>query len=258
MITYALTIAGSDPTGGAGIQADLKTFAAMGIYGLSVITCLTAQNSSGIQGVHPVPPLFIRLQLESLMEDFRIEALKIGMVYQTDIIKELARLIREHSLKNLVLDPLLRASSGGDLLQEGGIGTLKKGLFPLTTIVTPNLYEAGMLTGLDIKDLDSMREAARRIHAMGPGFVLIKGGHLKGQIQDMFFDGKTFIIKTMKRRSGEVHGTGCTLSSAITAGLAKGLNISEAISKAQEYTQRVIKGAFSAGKGPEYPDHFVC
>jgi hydroxymethylpyrimidine/phosphomethylpyrimidine kinase len=250
-------MAGSDPTGGAGIQADLKTFAAMGVYGLSVIACLTAQNSSGIQGVYPVPPLFIRSQLESLLEDFRIDAFKIGMVYQTDIIKELARLIREHGLKNLVLDPLLRASSGGDLLQEGGIKLLKEELLPLTTIVTPNLHEAGMLTGLEIKELDSMREAARRIHAMGPSFVLIKGGHLKGQIQDLFFDGKTCIMTPMERNPEEVHGTGCTLSAAITAGLAKGLTISEAIFKAQEYTQRVIKGAFSVGKGPGYPDHFV-
>ncbi|MGA1841500.1 MAG: bifunctional hydroxymethylpyrimidine kinase/phosphomethylpyrimidine kinase [bacterium] len=258
MITYALTIAGSDPTGGAGIQADLKTFAAMGVYGLSVITCLTAQSSSGIRGVHPVPPLFISSQLESLLEDFRINAFKIGMVYQRDIIKEIARLVRNKNLKNLVLDPLLSASSGGDLLKEEGIEVLKEELFPLATIVTPNLDEAGMLTGLNIKDLDLMREAARRIHAMGPGFVLIKGGHLEGQIQDLFFDGKTFIIAPMERISGEVHGTGCTLSAAITAGLAKGLTISEAIFKAQEYTRRVIKGAFSVGKGPKYPDHFVC
>lgn len=258
MTKYALTIAGSDPTGGAGIQADLKTFASMRVYGLSVIACLTAQNSSGVRGVHPVPPLFISSQLESLLEDFRIDSFKIGMAYQTDIIKEIARLIREHNLKNLVLDPLLRASSGGELLKEEGIEVLKEELFPLATIVTPNLDEASILTGLNIKDLDLMREAARRIHAMGPGFVLIKGGHLKGPIQDLFFDGKTFIITAMERISGEVHGTGCTLSAAITAGLAKGLTISEAIFKAQEYTRRVIKGAFSVGKGPGYPDHFVC
>ena len=128
----------------------------------------------------------------------------------------------------------------------------------MATIVTPNLDEAGILTGLEMKDLDSMKEAARKIHTMGPDFVLIKGGHLKGQIQDLFFDGKTFIVTPMERRPGEVHGTGCILSAAITAGLAKGLTISEAISKAQEYTQRVIKGAFSVGKGPGYPDHFVC
>lgn len=258
MISYALTLAGSDPTGGAGIQADLKTFAAMGVYGLSVITCLTAQNSLGVQGVHPVSPLFVRSQFESLLQDFQIDAFKIGMAYQTDIIKELAQIIKAHRLKNLVLDPILKASSGGDLLQEGGIDILKEELFPFATLVTPNLEEAGILTGLKMKDMDSMKESARKIHAMGPRFVLIKGGHLEGQIQDLFFDGKTCIITPMERKPCQVHGTGCTLSAAITAGLAKGLTISEAIFKAQEYTQRVIKSSFCSGKGHRYPEHFAC
>jgi len=253
----ALTIAGSDPTGGAGIQADLKTFAAMGVYGLSVITSLTAQNASGVQAIHPVPAAFIRYQIQSLLADFRIRALKIGMVYQINAIIEVAEIIREHQLKNLVMDPIFAASAGGSLLQEEGIEILREELIPMATLVTPNLDEAGVLSGLEVKDLDGMKEAARRIHRMGPAYVLIKGGHLKGDVQDLLFDGHTDLVIPMERTPKEVRGTGCTLSAAITAGLARGLNISKAVLEAQAYTQRVIRDAFSLGKGPHYPEHFA-
>lgn len=253
----ALTIAGSDPTGGAGIQADLKTFAALGIYGLSVITSLTAQNASGVHAIHAVPPAFIRFQLQSLLEDFRIHALKIGMVYQINAIMEVAEVVRQYQLKNLVLDPILAASAGGSLLQEEGIEILKEELIPMAALVTPNLDEAGVLSGLEVKDLDGMKEAARRIHRMGSAYVLIKGGHLKGGIQDLFFDGHTDMVIPMERNPKDVRGTGCTLSAAITAGLARGLNMSSAVFEAQAYNQRVIQEAFFFGKGPHYPDHFA-
>lgn len=255
MTHCALTIAGSDPTGGSGIQADLKTFAALGVYGLSVVACLTAQNSSGVQSVHPASPAFVRSQFRSLITDFRIDAAKIGMVYKKEIIEEISRLIKAHRVKNLVLDPVVKSSSGGDLIKEGGVDALKTEILPLTTIITPNLEEAEQLTGLDVKGPDAMKEAACRIHQMGPRFVLIKGGHLKGRIQGLFFDGNNYTFISMDRNPNEVRGTGCTLSAAITSGLAKGLPVLESVRKAQEYTQGVIQGALRLGKGPLLPDH---
>lgn len=255
MACCALTIAGSDPTGGAGIQADLKTFAALGVYGLSVLTCLTAQNSSGVQGVHAVPAVFVCAQIESLIKDFQISAIKIGMVYQKDTIKGLSGLIRAHLLKNPVLDPIVSASSGGSLIQEEGLDALKEELLPISYMVTPNIPEAELLAGMDIKGLEEMKAAAHRIHIMGPKYVLIKGGHLKGRISDLFYDGNGYTVKSIDRHPNETRGTGCTLSAAITAGLAKGLPVSEAVSNAQEYTQSVILEGLSLGKGPLYPNH---
>jgi hydroxymethylpyrimidine/phosphomethylpyrimidine kinase len=257
VIHCALTIAGSDPTGGAGIQADLKTFAALGVYGFSVITALTAQNASGVQGVHPVPPSFVEFQLKSLFEEFQISAIKIGMVYHPDTIRALARFIRQNGLRNLVLDPVMTASAGGDLLQKGGLDILKKDLIPLATLITPNLDEAGALVDFEVKDMDSMKDAAAQIHALGPAFVLIKGGHMKGRIHDLFFDGNNHVIIPVLRKPFNVRGTGCALSAAITAGLAKGLTISDAVFEAHAYIQRVIQAAFSIGNGPRYPDHFA-
>lgn len=256
MTHCALTIAGSDPTGGSGIQSDIKTFAAIGVYGLSIVSCLTAQNSSGVQSLHPVTPLFIRSQFRSLVSDFRIDAAKIGMLYSKAVIREISSLIKASSLRNIVLDPVLKASAGGDLIEGGGLDALRSDILPLIDIVTPNLDEAGTLAGMEVKHQDEMKEAAFRIHQMGPAFVLIKGGHLEGSIQDLFFDGRGYTFTSMERIPDAVRGTGCTLSAAIASGLARGLSVSESVSKAQEYTQGVIRRAFRAGKGPLMPGHF--
>ncbi|MGA1796825.1 MAG: bifunctional hydroxymethylpyrimidine kinase/phosphomethylpyrimidine kinase [bacterium] len=256
MIPCALTIAGTDPTAGAGVLADIKTFAALGVYGVCVVTCITAQNASAFHGVHPVPHRFVRAQLDAVLEDFRVDAFKVGMVYQPETIQEIARLIHKGGLRNLVLDPVVSASSGGALLCEGGIDALRRELLPLAAVVTPNLHEAALLSGRNVRDCDDMREAARRIHGMGPRFVLIKGGHLKGGIHDLLYDGNTFLDTPLARIPGEVRGTGCTLSAAITAGLARGLPVAEAVCSAQEYTRRVIRDSIPGQHGPRYPSHF--
>ncbi len=255
MFCCALTVAGSDPSGGAGIQADIKTFSAHGVYGLSILTSLTAQGPSGVKEIYPVPPFFLRSQLEALAGDFQISAMKIGMLYQKATIKELAKLIRLYGLKNIVLDTIVWSGSGAKLLQEGGIEALKEELLPHATIVTPNLEEAGLLINKRVTDLDSMKEAAYQINKIGPQYVLIKGGHLEGDIKDIFFDGKEYTVKDMLRKQKNVHGTGCTLSAVIAAGLAKGLSPHEAVSKAQEYTQKVIHNAYDFGGDILYPNH---
>lgn len=256
MIPCALTIAGSDPTGGAGIQADLKTFAAQGIYGLSVIAALTAQNSEGVHDVLPVTPAFFSSQIDALLADFRISAVKIGMLYSREIIESLVKEIKARRLPNLVLDPLIGASAGGMLIDVRGIEIIKRDLLPLVTIVTPNLHEAGVLAGIEAKDLDGMREAASVIKSMGPQHVLVKGGHLEGAITDILFDGREFMAIPHLRILKEVHGTGCTLSAAITALLAKGNETRQAVLDAERYVQGVIAHAFSFKRGPWYPNHF--
>lgn len=255
LVHCALTIAGSDPTAGAGIQADIKTFAALGVYGLSAVTSVTAQNSHGVQGVHPVPPGFLNLQIASLIAEFQIDAVKTGMLYKKDLIEVCVSAVKKHGLKHLVLDPVIRASSGGDLLDPDAMDALKGRLFPVAMIVTPNLEEAALLTGMDIRDDEGMKSAAASIHAMGPDLVLIKGGHLKGRITDLLFAGDTYTFIPADRVPKDVHGTGCTLSAAIAAGLAKGLAPLDAVYEAHAYTQRIIRDAFSIGHGPCYADH---
>jgi hydroxymethylpyrimidine/phosphomethylpyrimidine kinase len=253
----ALTIAGSDSGGGAGVQADLKTFSAYRLFGLTAITGLTAQNTRGVHGVELVPTAFITAQLSAVARDIRVDAVKTGMLATGEIIRTVAAGIREFALPNVVVDPVMIAASGDTLMQHEAAPVMQEVLFPLATVVTPNLDEAGFLTGRKIRTEDDMREAAKRIHAAGPRFVLLKGGHLPGgSVVDLLYDGEAFIRRESPRYPGEFHGTGCTLSSAIAAGMARGLAVREAVAEAQQYVALAIQAAPAVGGGRRPLNHF--
>jgi hydroxymethylpyrimidine/phosphomethylpyrimidine kinase len=258
----ALTIAGSDSGGGAGIQADLKTFTAFRVFGLSVITGLTAQNTRGVHGVELPATEFIAAQLRAVLEDIGADAVKTGMLATGEIIRTVAAVVREYGLTNVVVDPVMIAASGDALMQHEAAPVMREYLFPLATVVTPNLDEATFLCERKIRTIAEMQEAARAIHAMGPRYVLIKGGHLPGErVVDLLFDGRDFMRRESPRIPGEFHGTGCTLSSAIASGLAKGLDVPEAVATAQAYIALAIQAAPALGKGRRplnhFPDGFV-
>ncbi|UCD84070.1 MAG: bifunctional hydroxymethylpyrimidine kinase/phosphomethylpyrimidine kinase [Deltaproteobacteria bacterium] len=252
-----LSIAGSDPSGGAGIQADLKTFSSFGVYGLSVITSLTAQNTRGIREAFDLPPAFIRKQLNTINRDFTIDAVKIGMLRTKACVELVSRWLAANHQKNIVLDPVLKSSTGKELLKEEGIEMLKRKLLPLARIVTPNLNEASTISGIEVRDLPSMKEAARRIKSLGARSVLIKGGHLQKSAIDLFYDGRTFIQLQAKKIKGEFHGTGCTLSSATAAGLAKGWSTKKAVGEAKQYLTRTMESGFGFGKGQRLLNHNI-
>ncbi|MBN1887441.1 MAG: bifunctional hydroxymethylpyrimidine kinase/phosphomethylpyrimidine kinase [Thermoflexales bacterium] len=259
----ALTIAGSDSGGGAGIQADLKTFGALGVYGMSVLTALTAQNTLGVQGVFEVPPQFVSAQIDSVLGDLGADAVKTGMLSNAAIVEAVAEGLRRHAVRALVVDPVMVAKSGDPLLREDACSALVERLLPLATVVTPNLPEAGVLTGASVVTLDDMREAARRIHALGPAWVVVKGGHLQqaGDVVDLLFDGQAFHeYRSPRLETRNTHGTGCTFASAIAAGLAKGLPVVEAVSQAKTYLASVLyaSAGLCLGTGPHGPmHHFV-
>lgn len=253
----ALTIAGSDSGGGAGIQADLKTFTAFRVFGLSVVTGLTAQNTRGVQGVELPTTGFITAQLRSVLEDIGADAVKTGMLATGEIIQAVAGAVRGFDLRNLVVDPVMIAASGDSLMRHEAAPVMREHLFPLATVVTPNLDEATFLCERKIRTLEEMQEAARAIHAMGPRHVLIKGGHLPGErVTDLLYDGREFIRRESERVPGEFHGTGCTLSSAIAAGLAKGLSVREAVATAQAYVALALQSAPAVGRGRRPLNHF--
>jgi len=250
MLPRALTIAGSDSGGGAGIQADLKTFSALGVYGMSVITALTAQNTLGVKGVHLVPPSFVADQLDSVLSDLGTDAAKTGMLATAEIVEVVAAKIQEYQVDNLVIDPVMVAKSGDPLLAQEAQKTLVRQLLPLALIVTPNVPEAEVITGLKIQDLAGLREGARRIAARGPRWVVMKGGHLEGPATDIVFDGHDFYELPAERvPTKNTHGTGCTFSAAITAGLAAGKSPLEAIAQAKEYITGAIKHSLALGHG---------
>jgi len=256
-VPRALTIAGSDSGGGAGIQADLKTFTAFRVFGLSVITGLTAQNTRGVQGVELPSTDFIRTQLRSVLEDIGADAAKTGMLATGEIIRTVAAAAREFRLRNLVVDPVMIAASGDALMDHEAAPVMQEHLFPLATVVTPNLDEATLLCHRKIRTIEDMEEAARSIHAMGPKYVLVKGGHLPGErVVDLLYDGREFVRRESRRVQGEFHGTGCTLSSAIAAGLAKGLPVREAVARAQGYVELGLKTAPAVGGGRRPLNHF--
>jgi hydroxymethylpyrimidine/phosphomethylpyrimidine kinase len=253
----ALSIAGSDSGGGAGIQADLKTFSAYRVFGLTAITGLTAQNTTGVHGVQLPPIEFITAQIKTVAQDIRVDAVKTGMLATGEIIRAVAAGVRDFALPNLVVDPVMIAASGDPLMQHEAAPVLREALFPLATVVTPNLDEAGFLVGKKITTEEEMREAARQIHGMGPAFVLLKGGHLPGaSVVDLLYDGRGFIRRESGRLAGEFHGTGCTLSSAIAAGLARGLAVREAVAAAQKYVALAIAAAPAVGRGRRPLNHF--
>ncbi|MEM7008074.1 MAG: bifunctional hydroxymethylpyrimidine kinase/phosphomethylpyrimidine kinase [Thermodesulfobacteriota bacterium] len=258
-VPRALTIAGSDSGGGAGIQADLKTFTALGVYGMSAITSVTAQNTQGVQEIFNLPPELVEQQMDSVLSDIGVDAVKIGMLSTKEIILAVSKKITEFDLKNLVLDPVMIAKGGEDLLQKEAEQTLIDELLPNTYLLTPNNPEAGVLCGIEINSIDDMKEAAKSIKALGPQNVLIKGGHLdpSQNAVDILYDGKEFYeFKSERINTKNTHGTGCTYSAAICAGLAKGLSLVEAIAGAKEYINLAIKNSFEIGSGHGPLNHF--
>lgn len=246
---FALTIAGSDPVGSAGIQADLKTFQALGVYGASVITAVTAQNTKKFFSSFPLSPEQIQVQLQAVFRQFTMEGVKTGMLANSEIVSVVAQVMKIHKMKNLVVDPVLVSKTGFPLLAEEALPVLKTKLFPLALLVTPNIEEAELLATRKIYSHPEMEEAAKRIHAFGPRYVLIKGGKAKfSRARDLLYDGKTF-----QRIPGHFianrtpHGTGCVYSTAITAYLALGDSLSTAIKKAKRYTEKTIRNAIPVG-----------
>ena len=242
-----LTIAGSDSGGGAGIQADLKTFAALGCYGMTAITALTAQNTKGVQGIHGIPAEFLKGQIQSVMDDIGVDAIKIGMLHAPEIVNVVAWAIDHYQLKNVVLDPVMVATSGDRLIASETVQVLVRELFPRATLITPNLDEAVLLLGRDISDASVLESAGRDLLAMGARAVLLKGGHMPGDdVMDLLVQPNTPSERLSSRRihSNNVHGTGCTLSSAIAAYLALGLGLSEAVHCARQFiVQAIAHGA---------------
>jgi hydroxymethylpyrimidine/phosphomethylpyrimidine kinase len=258
-VPKALTIAGSDSGGGAGIQADLKTFSAFRVFGMSVITAVTAQNSLGVQGVFNLPPEFVSRQIESVLSDFGADAIKIGMLSTAPIIAAVAAGLRDPAREKIVLDPVMIAKSGDALLQPEARTALLKELLPLALVVTPNLHEAEALAGMPVVTESDMEEAARRILALGPRNVLVKGGHLRDSATDILWNGRDFARFTAPRlASTSTHGTGCTLSSAIAACLARGHALKDAVREAKAYVTAAIREGFQPGVGVGALRHFVA
>ncbi|KFX56861.1 bifunctional hydroxymethylpyrimidine kinase/phosphomethylpyrimidine kinase [Clostridium botulinum] len=254
----ALTIAGSDSCGGAGIQADLKSFSANGVYGMSVITAITAQNTMGVFGIQDINPEIIELQINVIFDDIIVDAVKIGMVSKIESIKAISEGLKKvKNLPKVVLDPVMISKSGFNLLSPDAKETLIEELFPLATLITPNLPEAEEILGMKINNLDEMKEAAKKLQELGPKYVLVKGGHLKDDATDLLLYEDEFICLPQKRiNTVHTHGTGCTLSSAIAANLAKGLDIKESVIKAKEYITGAIENGFSIGNGVGPTHHF--
>ena len=250
----ALTIAGSDSGGGAGIQADLKTFAALGVYGTSAVTAITAQNTVGVRAVHDVPPAIVAAQIDAVLDDIGADAAKTGMLSSAEIIEVVAERLRAHSVTRLVVDPVMVAKSGDRLLREDAVAALRELLIPLAAVVTPNAPEASVLAGLEVVDDATAREAARRIHALGPSLVIVKGGHLGGErSDDVAFDGASFEVLSAPRiDTPHTHGTGCTFSAAIAAELARGRSPLDAARAAKAFLHGAIEHAepLGAGHGP--------
>lgn len=263
MTAIALTIAGSDSSGGAGIQADLKTFAALGVYGASVIVSLTAQNTQGVTGIHDVPADFVRAQIDAVFSDLDVDAVKIGMLSQAASIEAVAKGLADHRAKNIVLDPVMVATSGDRLLAADAVEALRKLLIPRALVVTPNLPEAAALVGASPARNDKEMEVqARELLALGARNVLIKGGHGSGDESIDLLIGAGDVVRLSAKRiaTKNLHGTGCTLSSAIAAGLAKGLDLKEASRQAKAYVTAAIAAAdtLKVGHGHGPLNHFYA
>ena len=253
----ALTIAGSDSSGGAGIQADLKTFAAFGVFGMSAITAITAQNTCGVTNIRELDDEIITDQISAVYCDIPVDAVKIGMLASDRITRVVAGALVANRAKNVVVDPVMVAKSGSHLLQPSAIAALKQYILPLADVVTPNLFEAAELVGFPVVDRAGMERAAVAIKAMGPRYVVVKGGHLPGEACDLLYDGLDFRVFVNERiDSKHTHGTGCTFSSAIAAGLAKGQTVEAAVAAAKEYITTAIRHGFALGKGVGPTQHF--
>ena len=253
----ALTIAGSDSGAGAGIQADLKTFAAHGVYGTCAITAVTAQNTLKVDEVLELPTSLIESQIDAVVLDIGVDVVKTGMLSSSAIIEVVAAKVKEHNLRRLVVDPVMVAKGGDRLLQETAVDTMREVLLPLATVITPNAPEAGVLVGKKIETLDDARSAARELVLMGAKAAIVKGGHLPGPPTDILYDGTEYRAFTSQRIEGtSTHGTGCTFASAIAANLAKGMSLRDAASAAKKYVTSAIRNAVPIGHGHGPLNHF--
>ncbi|MBO0351194.1 bifunctional hydroxymethylpyrimidine kinase/phosphomethylpyrimidine kinase [Phormidium pseudopriestleyi FRX01] len=259
VVPVALTIAGSDSGGGAGIQADLKTFAFHGVHGTSALTCITAQSTMGVTRVDGLPVEAIAAQIDAVVQDMRVQAVKTGMLLNREIIAAVVERVESLHLKNLVVDPVMVSRTGAQLIDDEAVTLLRDVLVPLGAIVTPNRYEAQILSGLPINTLDDMRAAAQRIHKCGVSGVLVKGGGMAGDLRgvDVWFDGDCLeTLKTVTVETRNTHGTGCTLSAAIAANLALGQDSLTAVKNAKNYVTEALQFALEIGQGPGPVCHF--
>ena len=256
-VPKAMTIAGSDSGGGAGIQADLKTFAALGVYGTVTLTAITAQNTVGVSGVHEIPTDMIAAQMDAVMDDIGADAVKTGMLSSREIVEAVAAQVKKHGVPSLVVDPVMVAKSGDPLLRDDAVQALRASLIPLAAVVTPNIPEAEALTGMVIASDDDVMEAARRIAGMGARSVVVKGGHRQGPAVDVLYDGHDFRQFSAPRiDTANTHGTGCTFASAVAAGLAQGKPLPEAVAQAKDYVTEAIRASFPIGRGHGPLNHF--
>ena len=252
----ALTIAGSDSSGGAGIQADLKTMIANGVYAMTAITALTAQNTTGVQGIFEVTPEFLEQQIDSVFTDIRPDAVKIGMVSSVGLIESISKKLKQYEAKNIVVDPVMVATSGSRLISEDAIGALKELLLPMATVLTPNIPETEVLSGMEVKTADDMIAAAKYISETYHCAVLCKGGHQLNDANDLLYrngDYKWFNGKRIDNPN--THGTGCTLSSAIASNLAKGYDLDTAVERAKAYISGALAAMLDLGQGSGPMDH---
>lgn len=255
----ALTIAGSDSGAGAGIQADLKTFAAHGVYGTCAITAVTAQNTLSVDEVLEMPTSLIESQIDAVVLDIGVDVVKTGMLSSSAIIEVVVAKVKEHNLRRLVVDPVMVAKGGDKLLQDEAVDTMRRVLLPLATVITPNAPEAGVLVGKKIETLDDARAAARELVLMGAKAAVVKGGHLPGPPTDILYDGAEFRAFTAQRiDSTNTHGTGCTFASAIAANLAKGMALRDAVSEAKRFVTSAIRSAVPLGHGHGPLNHFFA
>ncbi len=259
VIRKALTIAGSDSGGGAGIQADLKTFQELGVFGMSALTAVTAQNTLGVHGVYPMSTEAVEKQIDAAASDIGVDALKTGMLFSAEIIEAVARKIKEHSFTNVIVDPVMIAKGGASLLQEEATEALKTLLLPLALVVTPNIPEAEVISGMKIKSEEDKKKAARAIANLGVKNVLIKGGHDEGnKTIDLLYDGETFYTFTGERiNTKHTHGTGCTFSAAMTASIAKGASVRTAAETAKQFIQAAIEDGIYLGGGHGPTNHWA-
>jgi len=253
-----LTIAGSDSSGGAGIQADLKAMSANAVFGMSVLTSITAQNTCGVSAVFHLPSSIIEAQFDAIFSDIPVTVVKTGMLGTSDIVTTVSRRLARQNLEHLIVDPVMVAKGGHPLLDQNAVSILKTELIPQASLLTPNIYEAEMLSGMSIQTLSDARGAAKAIYQLGCKHVLVKGGHLQEQPgTDLLYDGRFFrMYKGEFIQTATTHGTGCTFASAIAANLAKGSTISEAIETAKQYTTEAIRHGLALGKGHGPTDHF--
>ncbi|PKN36139.1 MAG: bifunctional hydroxymethylpyrimidine kinase/phosphomethylpyrimidine kinase [Deltaproteobacteria bacterium HGW-Deltaproteobacteria-19] len=257
-IKRVLTIAGSDSGGGAGIQADLKTITVLGGFGMSVITALTAQNTLGVWGIHKVPASFVAAQFDAVAGDIGVDAAKTGMIASRSIIRIVAEKIREYGIENLVVDPVMVAKGGASLMEAAARRTLVNELIPLARVITPNIPEAEVLTGIAIRGTDDMRRAAEAIARMGARSVVVKGGHLDGEAVDLLYEnGKCRLFRSPRIETTDTHGTGCTFSAALAVGLSKGDSVEEAVSEAKRYVTSAIRHSFRLGSGHGPTNHLA-